>query len=303
MFIEEYLVELRRERFAPGALLTYARRVAARVRTDMLANPGAVRSIWAVGLAFFALTFLSSVGMALAWDRELAERFFLHTSLWMLPAFTFVTLFVGQLRDTQGHRLSGLNIPLVLTLARVSLVPGIAVFLVDRHFGWALAVYVLASLTDVFDGYLARRWKQTTALGTVLDPLVDIVFNLTMLAGLTAADLLRPWVFWVAVLRYGILLVGGSGLYLFVGPLKVQPTWFGRMTGVIMTTLIALFTLLVAVRGPLGEGLTRLTEIALGVLLSGTVLQVLALGWYNLRLLTGAAKQADRVVRDVPWGA
>jgi hypothetical protein len=33
------------------------------------------------------------------------------------------------------------------------------------------------------------------------------------------------------------------------------------------------------------------------------VLQVLALGWYNLRLLTGAAKQAERVVHDVPWGA
>ncbi|MEQ1832816.1 MAG: CDP-alcohol phosphatidyltransferase family protein, partial [Candidatus Eisenbacteria bacterium] len=288
MFIEEYLVELRRERFAPAALLTYARRVGARVRSDVLANPGAVRSIWAVGLAFFAAAFLASMGMALAWDRDLAERFFLHTALWMLPAFTFVTLFVGHLRDAGGHRLSGLNIPLVLTLARVSLVPGIAVFLVDRHFVWALALYVLASLTDVFDGYLARRWKQTTALGTVLDPLVDIVFNLTMLAGLAAAELLDSWVFWVAVLRYGILLVGGSGLYLFVGPLRVQPTWFGRMTGVVMTTLIALFTLLVAVRGPLGEGLTRLTEIALGVLLSATVLQVLVLGWYNLRLLTGA---------------
>lgn len=303
MFIEEYLVELRRERFAPAALLTYARRVGARVRSDMLANPSAVRSIWAVGLAFFAAAFLASVGMALEWDRDLAERFFLHTALWMLPAFTFVTLFVGHLRDASGHRLSGLNIPLMLTLARVSLVPGIAVFLVDRHFVWALALYVLASLTDVFDGYLARRWKQTTALGTVLDPLVDIVFNLTMLAGLAAAELLNSWVFWVAVLRYGILLVGGSGLYLFVGPLRVQPTWFGRMTGVVMTTLIALFTLLVAVRGPLGEGLTRLTEIALGVLLSATVLQVLVLGWYNLRLLTGAVKQADRVVRDVQWGA
>ncbi len=303
MFIEEYLVELRRERFAPAALLTYARRVAARVRSDWLANPGAVRSIWAVGLVFFAVVFLASVGMALAWDRDLAERFFLHTSLWMLPAFTFVTLFVGHLRDAQGHRLSGLNFPLMLTLARVSLVPGIAVFLVDRHFSWALGVYIFASLTDVFDGYLARRWKQTTALGTVLDPLVDIVFNLTMLAGLAAADLLHPWVFWVAVLRYGILLVGGSGLYLFVGPLRVQPTWFGRLTGVVMTALIALFTLLVAVRGTLGEGLTRLTEIALGVLLSATVLQVLVLGWYNLRLLTGAAKQADRVVRDVQWGA
>jgi hypothetical protein len=126
---------------------------------------------------------------------------------------------------------------------------------------------------------------------------------LTALAGLAAADLLRSWVFWVAVLRYGILVVGGAGLYLFVGPIRIRPTWFGRMTGVVMTCLIALFTLLMAVRGPVGAGLTRLTEIALGVMLSATVLQVLVLGWYNLRLLTGAAKQNERVVRDVQWRA
>ena len=50
-------------------------------------------------------------------------------------------------------------------------------------------MYVAASLTDVLDGFLARRWKQTTPLGKVLDPLADIVFNLTMLAGLAAAGL------------------------------------------------------------------------------------------------------------------
>jgi phosphatidylglycerophosphate synthase len=164
-------------------------------------------------------------------------------------------------------------------------------------------VYVFASLTDVLDGWLARRWRQTTPLGTVLDPLVDIVFNLTALAGLAAGELLHPWVFWVAVLRYGIMLVGAAGLYLFVGPLRIRPTWFGRMTGVIMTALVALFMLLLALRGPVGAGLTRLTEIALGVMLSATVLQVLVLGWYNLRLLTGAVRQADRVVRDVQWRA
>jgi len=303
MFIEEYLVELRRERFAPAALWRYVRRVGARARADGLANPNALRSIWAVALSYFAAAFLAAVGIALAWDRELAERFFLGTALWMLPAFTFVSLFVGQLRDAQGHRLSGLNLPLMLTLARVAMVPGIAVFLVERHFAWAFGVYLLASLTDVLDGWIARRWNQTTPLGTVLDPLVDIVFNLTALAGLAAAQLLHAWVFWVAVLRYGVLLVGGAGLYLFVGPIRIRPTWFGRMTGVVMTCLIALFTLLVAVRGQLGAGLTRLTEIALGVMLAATVLQVLVLGWYNLRLLTGAARQADRVVHDVQWRA
>ena len=65
------------------------------------------------------------------------------------------------------------------------------------------------------------------------------------------------------------------------------------------TFLIALFTLTVAVRGEVAQGLTRLTEIALGLMLSATVLQVLALGWYNLRVMTGHAKQAGKVVGEV----
>ncbi len=299
MFIEEYLQDLRRERYAPRAWISYAHRVGAHVRRDLLANPLAVRSIWTVALAYFAAAFVAAAGMSLAWDRELAEQFFVHTSLWILPAFLFVTVFVGHLRDDRGHRLSGLNLPLMITLLRVAMVPGITLFLVERHFAAALVMFVVASLSDVLDGYLARRWRQTTPLGKVLDPLVDIVFNAAMLAGLAAAQLLASWVFWVAVLRYAVLLVGGAGLYLFVGPIRIQPTLFGRMTGVVSTSLIALFTLTVAVRGEVAQGLTRLTEIALGLMLSATVLQVIALGWYNLRVMTGHAKQAGKVVGEV----
>jgi len=299
VFIEEYLQDLRRERYSPPAWAYYARRVAAHVRRDLLANPLAVRSIWTVALVYFGIAFASAVWMSLAWDRGLAERFFLHTSLWILPSFLFVTVFVGHLRDQDGHRLSGLNVPLMITLARVAMVPGITLMLVERHFAVALVAYVIASFSDVLDGFLARRWNQTTPLGRVLDPLVDIVFNAVMLAGLAAAQLLASWVFWVAVLRYGVLLVGGAGLYLFVGPVRIQPTLFGRLTGVMSTFLIALFTLTVAVRGEVAQGLTRLTEIALGLMLSATVLQVIALGWYNLRVMTGHAKQAGKVVGEV----
>ncbi|HEV2105996.1 MAG TPA: CDP-alcohol phosphatidyltransferase family protein [Candidatus Eisenbacteria bacterium] len=303
MFVEEYLQDVRRQHFVPRALVVYARRVAAHARADMLANPSAVRSIWTVALAYFAAAFGAAVALALAWhDRDLAERFLLQTSLWMLSAFAFITLFVGLLRDARGYRLSGLNLPLTLTLMRVALVPGISLFLVDRHLALALGIYLVAALSDVVDGLIARRWNQTTPLGTILDPLVDIVFNLAMLAGLAAAELLPAWVFWVAVVRYSLLVVGAACLYLFVGPVRIRPTSFGRLTGVVMTALIALYTLCVAVQGPLGAGLTRLTAVALGVLLSATIIQVLALGWYNLRVLTGAARQADHVAGDVRWG-
>lgn len=303
MSLEPYLQDLRRERFSPNAWIRYARRVAAHIREELDANPGAVRSIWSVALAFFAVAFLAAVGMSVGYDRRLAYSFFLHTSVWILPAFLFVTLCVGLLRDRDGYRLSSLNVPLVLTLTRITLVPGITLFLVERHFMIALVTYVVASLTDVVDGYVARRWNQVTPLGVVLDPLVDVAFNLAMYAGLAAAELLSPWVFYVAALRYGLLLVGAAALYLFIGPVRIQSTFFGRLSGVITTSLVALFTLLVAVRGSLAQSLTPLTEIALGVLLSATVVQVLLIGWWNIREMTGTARTQGRVVQNVRWRA
>jgi len=301
MFIEEDLRELRERRFAPRAVLTYARRVAARVRSDWLANPAAVRSVWTLAFAYFASAFLAAVAMSLAWDRALAYRFFVQTALWILSSFTFVTLYLGLLRDGNGHRLSGLNLPLMLTLLRISLVPGIVLFLEEHHYMAALVTYALAATSDVFDGWLARRWNQITRLGTVLDPLVDVVFNLAMLAGLAAAGLLSPLVFWIGVARYTVLVVGAAYLYLCVGPVTIRPTFFGRFTGVIMFSLVALFTLLWALRGDIARTLTPLTEIALGVLLAATTVQIVIVGWYNLRLLTGAAREASRVVGDTRW--
>lgn len=304
MFIEEYLSDLRRDRFSPAALLLYVRRVAARVREHIYANPGAVRSIWTVALGVFATDFAAAVGVALLYDRHLAAEFFLHTSLWTVGAFAYVTLFVELLRDRQGYRLSALNIPVTLTLLRLVMAPGMALFLVERHFHAALVVYGLAALTDVADGWVARRWDQVTRLGTVLDPQVDIVFNLALFFALSAANLMPDWIFWVAVLRYAILLVGSIYLYLWVGPVKIYSTLFGRLTGVVMTGLVAVLLLLHAVGGHMRDRLESLTVIALGVMLSATVVQVVVLGWYNLRVMTGAAAAArGRVVGDVREGS
>lgn len=303
MFVEEYLEELRRDRFSPFAMLRYARRSARRARDHIVASPGAVRSIWSVALLFFAAAFVAAIPMALAYDRALAYDFFLHTAMWILPAFALVTVYVGALRDRDNYPLSAINIPIVLTLLRVALVPGIVLFLAERHFALAFATFVIAALTDVADGWIARRFSQITRLGTVLDPLVDIVFSVAMFAGLVFADLLEPWVLGVALLRYGILLVGGSCIYLFLGPVRIHATGFGRLSGVVMSALIGLLVLLHAINTPRAAVLLPLTQIALGALLSATVLHVVALGWYNLKVMTGNAREQGRVVGDVRWGA
>jgi len=303
MFIEEYLQDLRRERFRPPAVMVYARRAAGRMREHLVANPGAVRSVWSVALGFFAAAFLAAAIMAVRYDRPLAYAFFLDTTLCILAAFVLVTMHLDLLRDPHGYRLSALNVPTALTLLRVTLAPGIVLFLADRHFALALGAFLIAGVSDIADGWLARRWNQTTRLGTVLDPIVDIVFNLAIFSGLALAHLLPAWVLAAAVVRYGILLIGGASLYVFVGPLRIRPTTFGRLTGVLSASLVAFLMVLHAVRGALGDSLIPLTEIAIGVLLVATVGQVVALGWYNLRMMTGAAQPAGRVVGDVRWGA
>jgi cardiolipin synthase len=302
VFIEEQLQGLRRERFSLPGLVRYTRAVAAQVRAGWDANPMAVRSVWSVALMFFAGGFVAAAALAVRFGARFGVDFFLATGIAILPAFAVVSCATSLLRDRHGFRLSALNLPTMLTLLRLALLPGLVLFLLDGHYALALATFIIAAFSDVLDGWLARRWDQCTPLGRVLDPIVDITFNLGVFGALFAAGIIPPWVFALAAARYGVLLVGGTYLYLFVGPVKIQPTGFGRMTGVVMSALIGLLALLHVIHRPLADRLQPLTETALGVLMAATVVHVFILGWYNLRLMTGKAEAQGRVVDDVRWG-
>ncbi len=180
---------LRAGRFRPHAIVAYIRAAGIRIRRDLDANPGAVRSVWIAALGFFAGTFLIAMALAVAYDRSIAYDFFRNTALWILPTFALVTIHIGMLRDRDDYTLSALNLPIALSLLRVVLIPGIALSLTRGHLKLALAGYLLAAMSDVADGWVARRWKQETKLGTVLDPLVDIVFGLAVFIALAAAGL------------------------------------------------------------------------------------------------------------------
>ncbi len=303
MFIEEHLQELRRHRFTPIAWFRYARRGLAAGREAIMANPGAVRSLWVLALVFFGAVFAVAVVLALTHGRALGQAFLTRTLFWMLPTFALLTLNIGLLRDRDGFSLSSINLPTALTLLRLALTPAIVLFATRQLVWLALAAFLIAAFSDVADGWLARRWRQETRLGTVLDPVVDVLFGLSLFYALTAASWLPAWVFALAALRYGILLLGGAGLYLFVGPVRIHPTWFGRLSGVLTSMLVGFLILLQGLHGGLREPLVPITEIALGVLMATTVIHVVALGWYNLRMMTGMESPSGRVVGDVRWGS
>ena len=81
------------------------------------------------------------------------------------------------------------NLPNILTYGRIVAVPVVAALLLlgGNEARWAaLAIYVLAAISDFFDGYLARRWQQQSSLGRMLDPIADKVLVAVALMMLVA---------------------------------------------------------------------------------------------------------------------
>lgn len=118
-----------------------------------------------------------------------------------------------------------LNLPNLLTYGRVAAVPVVAGLLfwpLDDWARWtALIVFVLAAVTDFFDGYLARAWSQQSSLGRMLDPIADKLLVAVCLLMLAADDEISGVHLWAAIiiLSREILV---SGLREFLAELRVS---------------------------------------------------------------------------------
>ena len=106
-----------------------------------------------------------------------------------------------------------MNLPNLLASLRIGLAPLMFVFLVNRdlslfvglHSSWldyfAALIFVIASATDFFDGYIARNWDQKTQLGAILDPLADKMLTLAAFLGLMMIDRASPWAIFLILTR------------------------------------------------------------------------------------------------------
>lgn len=181
------------------------------------------------------------------------------------------------------------SLPNILTYGRIIAVPLVALcFFIEGRLHssdfarWsALAIFVIASITDFFDGYLARAWKQTSTIGRMLDPIADKLLVSTCLL-LLAADPARTiagWSLWAAIiiLCREILV---SGLREYLAELKVSVPVSQLAKWKTTTQMIALAFLLA---GPAGDKiLPYTTEIGITLLWISAVL-TLYTGWDYFR--------------------
>lgn len=142
-----------------------------------------------------------------------------------------------------------MNFPNLITLIRIFLVPLFFIALVSYQPGRekyrviALALFVLASVTDALDGFLARVTHSRTELGRFLDPLADKFLLLSGYLGLffVPALVYRPplWITVTIVFRDFVIVTGLIVLFLLTGRIRVQPNLLGKFTtGFQMATFV-----------------------------------------------------------------
>jgi CDP-diacylglycerol---glycerol-3-phosphate 3-phosphatidyltransferase len=132
-----------------------------------------------------------------------------------------------------------LNLPNTLASLRILLAPLMFWIILNPqtftdngfHITWnyyaASLLFVLASATDFFDGYIAREWNQATMLGAILDPLADKMLTLAAFLGLMMIGAASAWAIYIIIVRE--LFITGIRTVAVSEGLEVKASWAGKI--------------------------------------------------------------------------
>ncbi|NOZ90530.1 MAG: CDP-diacylglycerol--glycerol-3-phosphate 3-phosphatidyltransferase [Epsilonproteobacteria bacterium] len=140
------------------------------------------------------------------------------------------------------------NIPNILAFIRLLLAPIMFMLLVNQdapifqgiHPSWlnyfAAFIFVIASVTDFFDGYIARTFNQITVMGQILDPLADKMLTLAGFLGLMMQDMASPWAIYLILTRE--LFITGLRVSAISEGIDISASWMGKVKTVVQMIAI-----------------------------------------------------------------
>lgn len=134
-----------------------------------------------------------------------------------------------------------MNIPNILTIFRLLLIP---VFLTvffsssPNYLLYSTLIFLTAGVTDILDGYIARKYNLVTKWGTVLDPLADKLMLLTVLSSLAFKNIIPIWIFIVVAMKELFMII--SGVFLYKKDTVIPSNIFGKASTVLF--YVSIFT-------------------------------------------------------------
>lgn len=129
-----------------------------------------------------------------------------------------------------------------LTASRILLLPFILAGIITQHRITALVIMLISLGTDIFDGYIARRYNQETEFGKILDPVVDKTCLAAILIALLAVHAIPLWVVLIIIAR-DLFILGGSFVIWRQRKFVFKANNLGRLAGLLFGALVCAFTI------------------------------------------------------------
>lgn len=128
------------------------------------------------------------------------------------------------------------NIPNALTIVRFILIPFIVYFILTGQYISGFIILTISGLTDVLDGFIARKFNFITNFGKLIDPLADKTTQIAVLASLTFKGIIPLWILLIVFLKEFIMISGAS--FLYGKKLVVSSRWYGKLATVLFYVAI-----------------------------------------------------------------
>ena len=134
------------------------------------------------------------------------------------------------------------HVPNALTIIRFLLIPVIVISIFNGDYIIAFIFFTLSGITDIADGFIARKFNLISNFGKLMDPLADKLTQIATIASLTLKDIIPIWILAIVLLKELIMIAGAS--FLYGKDVVVYSKWYGKLATVLFYVAIV-FSLLI----------------------------------------------------------
>jgi len=120
------------------------------------------------------------------------------------------------------------DIPNIITIFRIGIVPAVVVALLNGQFTLALWLFAIAGISDGLDGYIAKRFNYVSRLGSILDPLADKLLLVSTYITLGWLGLLPLWLVLIIIGRDVLIVCGALAYHRLIGEYEMSPSLISK---------------------------------------------------------------------------
>lgn len=123
------------------------------------------------------------------------------------------------------------HLPNTLTIIRFLLIPFIIFSAFQNNYVATIVILTISGITDVLDGFIARKFDLVTDIGKLLDPLADKATQVALLGALTILKFIPAWIIAIVLIKEFVMIAGAS--FLYGKDLVVSSKWYGKLSTVL----------------------------------------------------------------------